>query len=124
MQERQQHRKGLFRTIVLVYSLLSLFLGLLEQRRKHNPVGSLKPPDQNDVALIEGPTGPYVLSLFLYRPGWMDWETSNSAMKDTSRIVWNFFEFQESYLDGEAPPMPELTPPPGYVPLGQFVPAE
>jgi hypothetical protein len=78
----------------------------------------------SDVALIEGPTGPYVLSLFLYRPGWMDWETSNSAMKDASRIVWNFFEFQKPYLEGEAPPMPELTPPSGYVPLGQFVPAE
>ena len=78
----------------------------------------------SDVALIEGPTGPYVLSLFLYRPGWMDWDTSNDAMKDTSRIVWNFFEFQKQYLEGDPPSMPELTPPTGYVPLGQFVPAE
>jgi hypothetical protein len=44
VQKRQQHRKGLFRTIVLGPGLLALFFGLLEQRRKHDPVGSFKPP--------------------------------------------------------------------------------
>ncbi len=78
----------------------------------------------SDVGLIWGPTGPYVLSVFLFREGWMDWETSNEAMKNVSRIVWNFFEFQQQLLDEEAPPPLELTPPPGYVPLGEFVPAD
>jgi len=77
----------------------------------------------SDVGLIWGPTGPYVLSVFLFRDGWMDWETSNEAMKNVSRIVWNFFEFQQQLLDEETPPPPELKPPPGYVPLGEFVPA-
>ena len=78
----------------------------------------------SDVALIWGPTGPYVLSVFLFRQGWMDWETSNDAMKNVSRIVWNFFEFQQQLLDEETPPPIELAPPPGYVPLGEFVPAD
>ena len=71
----------------------------------------------SDVALVWGPTGPYVISIFLYRPGWMDWPTSNTAMKDVSRITWNFFEFR-AQLAGEDPPPPmELTPPPAYVPV-------
>ena len=77
----------------------------------------------SDVALIWGPTGPYVLSVFLYRSGWMDWETSNSTMKAISRITWNFFEFQRSYLEEEPPTPLELAPPPGYIPINEFVPA-
>jgi len=77
----------------------------------------------SDVALVWGPTGPYVISLFLYRPGWMDWGTSNSTMKDVSRITWNFFEFQARHSDDEAPSPLELTPPPGYVPVNDYVPA-
>jgi len=76
----------------------------------------------SDVALVWGPTGPYVISVFLYRPGWLDWPTSNGTMKDVSRITWNFFEFQERYkiergevLEVEAPLV--LDAPPAYVPL-------
>ncbi len=77
----------------------------------------------SDVAQIHGPAGPYVLSVFLYRSGWMDWETSNDTMKNISRIVWNFFEFRQEQT-GVDPGAPlELTPPPGYIPLGEFVPA-
>ncbi|MEM7535153.1 MAG: serine hydrolase [Chloroflexota bacterium] len=73
----------------------------------------------SDVAIIWGPTGPYVVSAFLYRRGWLDWNTSNQAMKDLSRITWNFFEFQKAYLDAEetatwATPI-ELLVPPAYV---------
>jgi hypothetical protein len=71
----------------------------------------------SDVALVWGPTGPYVLSIFLYRSGWMDWGTSNSAMKDISRIAWNFFEFQRQQLGLETPAAPILEPPPGYSPI-------
>jgi hypothetical protein len=77
----------------------------------------------SDVALVWGPTGPYVISLFLYRPGWMDWGTSNSTMKDVSRITWDFFAFQAEQTEREAPPPLELTPPPGYVPVNDYVPA-
>ncbi len=77
----------------------------------------------SDVAIVWGPTGPYVLSVFLYRSGWMDWGTSNRAMKDISRITWNFFAFQaEETGRGMGEPL-ELTPPPNYVPVSDFVPA-
>jgi hypothetical protein len=78
----------------------------------------------SDVALLFGPTGPYVVSVFLFRSGWMDWETSNGTMKNISRIVWNFFDFLQQQTGVEPGAALELEPPPGYIPLGQFVPAE
>jgi beta-lactamase class A len=77
----------------------------------------------SDVALIWGPAGPYVLSIFLYRRGWMDWATSNSAMKTLSRITWNFFQFQKEQTGREPPPPLVLTPPPGYAKLKEYIPA-
>lgn len=77
----------------------------------------------SDVALIWGPAGPYILSVFLYRAGWMDWDTSNDTMKDVSRITWNFFEHLAKETDHEAGSPLELLPPPGYVPVNEYVPA-
>ncbi len=76
----------------------------------------------SDVALIWGPAGPYVLSIFFYRSGWMDWATSNSRMQGISRGIWRFYEFQQTLLDEEAPPMPFLKPPPGYQKLKEYLP--
>ena len=72
----------------------------------------------SDVALAWGPTGPYVLSIFLYRPQWMDWPTSNSTMKTVSRITWNFFEFQAQKTDADPGDPIELAIPPAYAPVG------
>lgn len=77
----------------------------------------------SDVALVWGPNGPYVISIFLWRPGWMDWNTSNSTMQMLSRITWNFFEFQQREEQSEPPVAPKLAPPPGYIPIQGFVPA-
>jgi beta-lactamase class A len=44
-----------------------------------------------DVAAIWGPAGPYVLSIFLYRPPWLEWAISSATMKDLSTAVWNYF---------------------------------
>ncbi len=77
----------------------------------------------SDVALVWGPNGPYVISIFLFREGWMDWANSNSTMQKVSRITWNFFEFQREQEAREVPPAPELKPPPGYVPIQNFIPA-
>ena len=74
----------------------------------------------SDVALVWGPAGPYVISIFLYRQGWMDWATSNSTMQKVSRITWKFFEFkrEQELVQNRAAPAPparpELPPPPGY----------
>lgn len=76
----------------------------------------------SDVALIWGPTGPYVVSFFVFRSGWMDWATSNSRMKGVSRATWRFFEFRQSAHDLASPKPPTLLPPPGYVKLHEYVP--
>jgi beta-lactamase class A len=44
-----------------------------------------------DVAAIWGPAGPYVLSVFLYRPPWLEWALSRETMRDVSQAVWNYF---------------------------------
>lgn len=76
----------------------------------------------SDAALIWGPAGPYVISIFLFRDGWMDWGTSNSTMKAISRLAWNYFAFQQSQGDESPPVAPILAPPPGYVKISEHVP--
>ncbi len=71
----------------------------------------------SDVALIWGPTGPYVVSFFVYRSGWMDWATSNSRMRGVSRATWNFYAFRQAELELDSPPHTLLASPPGYVPI-------
>lgn len=50
------------------------------------------PDTHGDVAAIWGPAGPYVLTVFLYRPTWLEWHISNPTMQDMARATWNFFE--------------------------------
>jgi len=44
-----------------------------------------------DVGIVYAPTGPYVLSIFLYRPGWLEWELSSTLMSDISKATYNYF---------------------------------
>ncbi len=76
----------------------------------------------SDVALVWGPSGPYVISVFLYRQGWMDWGTSNNAMQDLSRIVWNYYEFRKALTGEKAGTPPILKPPPGYKQIKEYIP--
>lgn len=76
----------------------------------------------SDVALVWGPTGPYVMSVFVFRRGWMDWETSNTTIKTLSRITWNFFEFQREQQGLTTPEYFILQPPPGYYELHGYIP--
>ncbi len=46
---------------------------------------------QGDVALIYGPEGPYVLSVYVFQSGWVIWDHSNPLMNDLSRLVWNYY---------------------------------
>jgi hypothetical protein len=71
---------------------------------------------QGEVALIWGPAGPYVLSVFVYNPGLVGWEVANQAVADLSRVVWEFFAFQRAQGGTAAAPPLELSPPPGYTP--------
>ncbi|MFN8445442.1 MAG: serine hydrolase [Caldilineaceae bacterium] len=76
----------------------------------------------SDVALVWGPTGPYVISIFLYRKNWMDWGTSNGTMQDLSRITWNFFAFESQLTGKNASAPPLLKPPPGYKAIKEYIP--
>ncbi len=63
------------------------------------------PDTQGDVAIIYGPEGPYVLTIYVYQYGWVVWDLSNPLMGDISRLVWNFFLFRTGQ---------EQLPPPNY----------
>ncbi len=76
----------------------------------------------SDLALVWGPTGPYVISIFLHRAGWMDWGTSNSNMAAISRLTWRFFEFQRDQLQLSRREPLVLEPPPGYVKITNYIP--
>jgi beta-lactamase class A len=49
------------------------------------------PDTHGDVAAIWGPDGPYILSVFLYRPPWLEWQLSDGTMREISQAVWNYF---------------------------------
>jgi len=44
-----------------------------------------------DVGLVYSPGGDYVFSVFLYRPGWLEWELSSQVMSDLARATFNYF---------------------------------
>ena len=75
----------------------------------------LLPAQHGEVALVWGPTGPYVISVFTFNPGLVGWEVANQAVADLSRIVWEFFAFQRTQGGPKAGAPPILAPPPGYV---------
>jgi len=50
------------------------------------------PDTHGDVAAIWGPSGPYVLTIFLYRPTWLEWDYSNPTMQDLAKASWNVFQ--------------------------------
>ncbi len=44
-----------------------------------------------DAALVFTPGGDYVLVIYLYNPGWVDWDQTNSIMTRISQLVYAFF---------------------------------
>jgi hypothetical protein len=44
-----------------------------------------------DAALVFTPGGDFVLVIYLYQPGWVDWEQTNSNMTRISRLLYNHF---------------------------------
>ena len=44
-----------------------------------------------DTALIFTPGGDYVLGIYLYSPGWVNWDQTNSIMTRISQLVYAFF---------------------------------
>lgn len=76
-----------------------------------------------DVALVWGPTGPYVIAVYLAQPGWLDWDLSRRTMSEISRIVWSFFELRRTQ-GASTPASPPLYPAPdGYLPVDVYAPS-
>ncbi len=76
-----------------------------------------------NAALVWGPTGPYSISIFIYNPSLTDSSTSNAAILDLSRMIWDFFAFRraESGVDPGDPPLP--APPAGYRAIDKYAPS-
>ena len=76
---------------------------------KHGFVNST----HGDVGVFWGPAGPYIVSLFIYKPGWMEWETSSSMMADVSKAAWDYFTLVAN--GGQPPeidtPLPDASSP-------------
>ncbi len=60
------------------------------------------PDTHGDVAVIWGPAGPYVLSVFLYRPTWLEWAYSSPTMGDMAKASWNVFQLMADQQAAEA----------------------
>jgi beta-lactamase class A len=53
-----------------------------------------------DAGVVFTPGGNYVIVEMLYKPDWLDWETSSPLMADISRAAYNYFNFSNPYLGG------------------------
>jgi hypothetical protein len=76
-----------------------------------------------NAALVWGPAGPYAISIFIYNPGLTDSTTSNAAILDLSRMVWDFFAFRRAASGADPGDPPQLEPPAGYVAIDQYAPS-
>ena len=54
---------------------------------KHGWIGD----SHADVGIVFSPSGDYIFSVFLYRPGWLEWELSSETMADLARATYNYF---------------------------------
>jgi beta-lactamase class A len=54
---------------------------------KHGWIGD----SHADIGLVFSPGGDYIFSVFLYRPGWLEWELSSETMADLARATYNYF---------------------------------
>jgi beta-lactamase class A len=49
-----------------------------------------------DAALVFTPGGDYVLVIYLYNPGWVDWEQTNAIMTRISQLLYAYFNPPEA----------------------------
>jgi len=54
-----------------------------------------------DAGIVFSPGGDYVIVQFLYKPDWLEWETSAPLLANMSRATYNFFNFDQPYLGDE-----------------------
>ncbi|MCX6028024.1 MAG: serine hydrolase [Chloroflexi bacterium] len=44
-----------------------------------------------DAAAVWGPAGPYVLTIFLHTPGWLEWDVASETMGGLAKTTWDYF---------------------------------
>ena len=53
-----------------------------------------------DAAIVFSPGGDYVIVQFFHQREWLPWEESSPLMADISRATYNYFNFDNPYLEG------------------------
>lgn len=52
-----------------------------------------------DAGIVFSPGGDYVISMIFFQNDWLPWERSSPLMADISRATYNYFNFDNPYLD-------------------------
>lgn len=51
-----------------------------------------------DAGIIFSPAGDYIIVQFVHKPGYLDWGLSSPLIADISRATYNFFNFDDPYV--------------------------
>ena len=54
-----------------------------------------------DAGIVYSPGGTSVLGMYMFKPEWLEWEISSPMLADISRATYNYFNFDNPYLDGQ-----------------------
>ncbi|MBE2220008.1 MAG: serine hydrolase [Anaerolineae bacterium] len=54
----------------------------------------------SDAGIVFTPGGNYVIVGMLYKPDWLEWETSSPILSDISRAAYNYFNYSQPYFGG------------------------
>jgi hypothetical protein len=52
-----------------------------------------------DAGIVYSPGGDYVLAMIFFQQDWLPWERSSPLMADISRATYNYFNFDNPFLD-------------------------
>lgn len=52
-----------------------------------------------DAGIVYSPGGDYVIVQMLYKPDWLEWEISSPLLANMSRATYNYFNFDQPYLE-------------------------
>ena len=52
-----------------------------------------------DAGIVYSPGGDYVVSIIMFQHDWLPWERSSPLMADISRATYNYFNFDNPFLD-------------------------
>ncbi|MEW5989276.1 MAG: serine hydrolase [Chloroflexota bacterium] len=52
-----------------------------------------------DAGIVFSAGGDYVLVEYMYKPTWLEWEISSPLLADIARATYNYFNFDNPYLD-------------------------